>query len=384
MPSTLAALEGIRVLEFASYVSGPYAGVQLADMGAEVIKVEAPGHGDPFRAWGEDAFSPTFESLNRNKKSVVLDLKTDSGRDTALRLADTADVLIENFRPGTLDRLGLDYDTLSARNPGLVYCSITGFGADGPYRDRPGYDTVGQAMGGLLSLLTDKDDPRPMGVSFSDHLSGLMASNGILVALVSRGQSGAGQKVETSLLAATAAFLGENAARYFDTGRVPDRATRTHTAQVYAFTDSQGLPFVVHLSSPVKFWQGLVGVVGRADWLDDPDFSERPARIRNYDRLHRALAEIFNTDTRDRWLAALEAADVPAAPLYDLAEVFDDPQVRHLGMRVSVPHPTRGTIDLVANGVRLSATPSAIKSAAPQLGQHTDEVLKTIAAGVES
>jgi formyl-CoA transferase len=372
MPS---ALEGLRVLEFASYVSGPYAGVLLADMGAEVIKVEAPGHGDPFRAWGEDAFSPTFESLNRNKKSVVLDLKTDSGRDHAVLLADTADVLIENFRPGTLDRLGLDYDTLSGRNPGLVYCSITGFGATGPYRDRPGYDTVGQAMGGLLSLLTEKDDPKPMGVSFSDHLSGLMASHGILAALVARGRSGAGQRVETSLLAATAAFLGENAARYFHTGGVPDRATRTHTAQVYAFTDRDGLPFVVHLSSPVKFWQGLVRVVGRETWLDDPDFSERPARIRNYDRLHAALAEIFATDTRDKWLAALEEADVPAGPLYDLAEVFEDAQVRHLGMRVSVPHPTRGTIDLVANGVRLSATPSALKSAAPLLGQHTDELL---------
>ena len=372
MPS---ALEGIRVLEFASYVSGPYAGMLLADMGAEVIKIEAPDKGDPFRAWGEDAFSPTFETLNRNKKSVVLDLKTGEGTAAALGLCDGADVLIENFRYGTLARMGLDFDILSERNPRLIYCSITGFGSSGPYRDRPGYDTVGQAMGGLLSLLTDTDDPKPMGYSFADHLAGIMACNGVLAALVARGRTGRGQKVETSLLEATTSFVGENAARFFHSGHVPDRATRTHIAQVYAFTDRDGLPFVVHLSSPEKFWRGLVRVVGREEWRDDPRFSERSARMKNYDALHAALAGIFSTESRDHWLAALGANDVPSGPLYDLAEVFEDPQIRHLGMKVSVPHPTAGRVEMVANGVRLSETPVEITSAAPQHGEHTEEVL---------
>ena len=215
------ALAGVRVIEFANYVSGPYAGMLLGDLGADVIKVEEPTRGDPFRGWGRVDYSPTFASVNRNKKSVTIDLKSEAGKADARTLVTDADVVIDNFRPGTLERLGLGYLELSAGNQRLVWCSITGFGSDGPYAHRPGYDTVGQAMSGLLSLLTDPANPQPMGISLSDHLAGITACNGILAALIARGRTGRGQRVDTSLLESAISFCGENMARYFDNGKVP-------------------------------------------------------------------------------------------------------------------------------------------------------------------
>jgi formyl-CoA transferase len=375
------ALEGIRVIEFANYVSGPYAGMLLGDFGAEVIKVEAPDGGDPFRGWGRVEYSPTFGSVNRNKKSVVLDLKSATGVSTARALLRTADVLIENFRTGTMERLGLDYDDVVRDNPRLVWCSITGFGNSGPYASRPGYDTVGQSLSGLLSLLTDLDQPRPMGISLSDHLAGITACNGILGALIARGRTGKGQRVDTSLLEATVSFCGENAARFFENGKVPNRATRTHQAQVYAFVAADGKPFVIHLSTPTKFWRALAEVVGRPEWVADPRFATKETRGRHYDVLRGELAAIFGTDVRAAWLKKLQAADVPAAPLNTLDEVFADPQVIHLGLRQDVPHKRVGTVGLVRNGVRMSATAPDIRSAAPELGEHTDEILAQIKAG---
>ena len=372
------ALEGIRVIEFASYVSGPYAGMLLADFGADVIKVEAPGKGDPFRGWGRVEYSPTFGSVNRNKKSVALDLKSAAGAAAARAIAKGADVVIENFRAGAMERLGLGYDTLRAGNPGLIYCAITGFGTSGPYAKRPGYDTVGQAISGLLSLLTDLNEPRPMGISLSDHLAGMAACNGILAALVSRGRTGLGQRVDTSLLEATLSFCGENAANYFESGDTPSRATRTRRAQVYAFTDSAGKPFVVHLSSPAKFWEGLTRAAGRPEFLADPRFATKETRGKNYAALHDGLASAFRADTREHWLALLLAEVVPAAPINNFDEVFADPQVRHLGMRVDVPHKKLGSVGLVRNGIRMSGTPPAIHSASPELGEHTDEILAAL------
>jgi crotonobetainyl-CoA:carnitine CoA-transferase CaiB-like acyl-CoA transferase len=244
------ALDGIKVLEFASYVSGPFAGMLLSDLGAEVVKVESPEGGDPFRMWGKTDYNGTFGSMNRNKKSVTLDLKTQAGQAAARQLALGTDVIIENFRSGAMERLGLGYEALAVDNPRLVYCSITGFGSEGPYRSRAGYDTIGQAVSGLLAVLTDRKAPQPMGVSLSDHLAGTFAAYGVLAALMARSTSGRGQRVETSLLQATLAFLGENAATFFDDGKVPTRATRCQRAQVFAFTAGDRLPFVVHLSSP--------------------------------------------------------------------------------------------------------------------------------------
>jgi crotonobetainyl-CoA:carnitine CoA-transferase CaiB-like acyl-CoA transferase len=372
------ALEGITILEFASYVSGPYAGMLLGDLGAEIIKIEDPKTGDSFRGWGAADYSATFGSVNRNKKSMILDLKSDEGRAAARALAAEADVVIENMRPGTMERLGLGWDELSATNPRLIYCSITGFGRTGPYADRPGYDTVGQAMGALLSVLTDLDNPQPMGVSLSDHLTGIMAAYGILGALMARHTTGRGQMVDTSLLSATLAFLGENAARYFEEGDIPERKTRTQTAQVYAFVAGDGKPFVVHLSSPPKFWEGLCRTAGHPEWIEDDRFKTKADRRKAYDTLHAGFQEVFRTQPRDHWLGLLREADVPSAPIYSLDEALADPQVQHLGMVTELDHPKVGKVKLVTGAVNLSDTPIAITSPAPGHGEHTEEILTRI------
>jgi formyl-CoA transferase len=369
------ALDGVTVLELASYVSGPYAGMLLGDLGAEVIKIEDPKTGDPFRGWGAADYSATFGSVNRNKKSVILDLKSKEGVAAARALAEKADVIIENYRTGTMDRLGLGWEELSRTNPRLIYCSITGFGSTGPYAQRPGYDTVGQAMGALLSVLTDLDDPKPMGVSLSDHLTGIMAAYGVLGALMARERTGKGQRVETSLLSATLAFLGENAARYFEEGDVPKRKTRTQTAQVYAFVGGDGKAFVVHLSSPPKFWEGLCRVAGHPEWTEDARFKTKADRRKAYDTLHQGFQAVFSTRPRQHWLDLLLAADVPSAPIYTLDEALVDPQVEHLGMVKELPHPKVGKVKLLGGAVTFSDTPAEIVSPAPTHGQHTEEIL---------
>ena len=369
------ALAGIRVVEAASYVTGPFASQLLADMGAEVVKIEEPKRGDPFRGWGERNYAATFCSLNRNKKSITLDLRIDAGRDIALRLASEADVLIQNFRPGVMEKRGLGYDDIKKLNSKIVYCSISGFGPTGPYRDMPGYDTVGQARSGLLSLLTDPGKPQGMGISFSDHLTGMYACYGVLSALMNRMLSGEGQHVETSLLRASVSFVGENAARYFETGHVPRRKHRTTTAGVFAFEDRDGLPFVLHMSSPDKFWRNMFEVVGKPEWSGDSRFNNRRARIENYDTLVEQLTPIFRGGRREDWLRRLTERDVPAAPINTLDEVFADPQVQTYGFPIEVEHPTMGKMKLLGNAVDMSRTPPSIDRPPPMLGEHTEEIL---------
>ncbi|HWP56454.1 MAG TPA: CoA transferase [Candidatus Acidoferrales bacterium] len=372
------ALTGIRVVEMASYVTGPFAGVLLADLGADVIKVEEPGKGDPFRGWGDKLYAANFRSLNRNKRSIALDIRNSEGKEILLKLLATADVFIENFRPGTLDKRGLGYEQIRKLNPRIVYCSISGFGPRGPYKDLPGYDTVGQAMSGLLSLLTDPGEPKGMGISFSDHLTGLYACYGILGALVNRAVTGQGQRVETSLLRASVAFIAENATRYFEDGEVPRRAHRTHHAGVFAFEDRAGKAFVLHLSSPDKFWRGLFEVVGKAEWASDPRFADRKARIENYETLSRAMKEIFRQGDRDDWIRRLREKDVPCAPLNTLDEVFEDPQVREYGFPLEVTHPEMGKVRLVGSAIDMSRTPPKIEKAPPMLGEHTEGILREL------
>ena len=278
-----------------------------------------------------------------------------------------------------MERLGLDYERLAAANPRLVYCSITGFGSEGPYRERPGYDTIGQAMSGLLGVLTDRKAPQPMGVSLSDHLAGTFAAYGILAALMARATSGKGQKVETSLFQATLAFVGENAATYFEDGKVPSRATRCQRAQVFAFTAGDGLPFAVHLSSPPKFWQGLLKATGHEALAADDRFGTRPARVTNYDALVSTLEATFQTRSRAEWLERLGRADVPCGPINSIEEVFADPQVQSLGLRVELPHGKRGKVAVVGNPVRLSETPARMQSSAPDLGADNATILGKIA-----
>lgn len=372
------ALSGIKVLEAASYVTGPFASQLLADMGAEVIKIEEPKRGDPFRGWGERNYAATFCSLNRNKRSLTLDLRSDLGRDIALKLGADADVIIQNFRPGVMDKRGLGYDDIKKLNPAVVYCSISGFGSTGPYRDMPGYDTVGQARSGLLSLLTDPGKPQGMGISFSDHLTGMYACYGVLSALVNRLLTGEGQHIETSLLRASVSFVSENAARYFENGHVPRRKHRTTTAGVFAFEDREGLPFVLHMSSPDKFWRNMFEVAGKPEWSTDPRFNNRKARIENYDLLVEQLAPIFRAGRRDDWLRRLTEKDVPAAPINTLDEVFADPQVRQYGFPIEVEHEKMGKMKLIGNAVEMSRTPPNIERPPPTLGEHTDEVLASL------
>jgi formyl-CoA transferase len=372
------ALDGIKIIEAANYVTGPFAAQLLADLGAEVVKIEEPKRGDPFRGWGDRNYAATFCSLNRNKKSITLDLRTEEGRDVALKLAVEADVLIQNFRPGVMERHGLGYEEVSRRNPKLVYCSISGFGPKGPYRDMPGYDTVGQARSGLLSLLTDPGKPQGMGISFSDHLTGMYACYGVLGALMNRMLTGRGQHVETSLLRASVSFVSENAARYFETGHVPRRKHRTTTAGVFAFEDQDGLPFVLHMSSPDKFWFGLFEVVGKPEWAKDARFNNRKSRVENYDTLAAYLQPIFRSGRREEWLRRLTEKDVPAAPINTLDEVFDDPQVKIYGFPVDVEHPKMGKMKLIGNAVDMSRTPPCIDRPPPTLGEHTEEVLAAL------
>jgi crotonobetainyl-CoA:carnitine CoA-transferase CaiB-like acyl-CoA transferase len=367
------ALEGIHVVEVASYVAGPYAAMLLGDLGAEVVKIEPPA-GDPYRGWDDSPYGPIFASSNRNKRSIVLDLRSPTGQKVARKLVDRADVLVENARAGAMDRLGLGYETLAAANPRLIYLSITGFGGSGPYAHRPGYDTLGQAMGGLLSLLTDMDDPRPMGMSLADHLAGLYGAYGVLAALAARERTGQGQKVDTSLLQATVAFVNESMTRHLATGEVPLRETRVRAAQVFAFKARDGRPFVVHLSSPDKFFQGLLAAAELPELADDPRFATRSARQQNRETLIAILQPIFVTADRAHWLARLEAEDVPAGPMNRLDEVVADPQVQHLEMVRAATHPTEGPQKLVASAVRLDSTPTCLE-VAPTLDQNRDEIL---------
>lgn len=372
------ALEGIKVLDLTSYIAGPFATMLLGDLGAEIIKVEAPGEGDPFRTWDKEPklYSPIFCSFNRNKKSMTLNLRRPEGKEVFLRLARDADVIVENFRPGVMDRFGIGYETMREINPKIIYCSISAFGQSGPYRDRPGYDTLGQALSGLLSILTDLENPTGPGAPFSDHLGGIYGCYGVLGALLARERTGQGQKVETSLLEATMSFIGYSITQSLFTGEVPRMGSRLHQAQVYAFVAGDGLPFVIHLSHPPKFWEGVTEVAGRPDLREDPRFKDRHARIKNYDALEAILKEIFRAQPREHWLKGLLERDVPCAPIRAVDEVFEDPQVRHLDRLMAVKDAGLGTFHLVKNGANLMGTPIDLVLQPPKLGEHGEEVLK--------
>ncbi len=373
------ALEGIRILDLTNYIAGPYATMLLADLGAEVYKIETPGAGDPFRTWDKEPkdYSPSFCGLNRNKKSVTLDLKHAEGKEVFLRLAKNTDVIVENLRPGVVDRLGIGYEDIKKINPKIIYCSISAFGQDGPYRDRPGYDTLGQSLSGLLSVLTDMEHPQGPGAAFSDHLAGIYGCYGILAAIAARERTGKGQKVETSLLESTISFLGLSITQYLFSGVIPEKSSRLKSAGVYALVAGDGKPFVIHLSHPPKFWIGVTEVFGRPDLQTDPRTKDRHARIKNHDLISDVLSTAVKSAPRDHWLKLLQEKDVPCAPINNFAEVFEDPQVKHLDRLMKVSDPEFGTFQLVRNGISLSGTPLELTLRPPKLGEHNDETLRS-------
>ncbi len=372
-------LKDVTVIECATFVTGPYAAALLADLGARVIKVESPPDGDPYRYFAPDpVYSFNFAHLNRNKESIVLDLKSAQGKQICLDLIKRADVFVENFRPGTAERLGFGYDALRALNPRLVYCSISAFGQSGPYVDKPGFDTLGQAMSGLLSLLIDPNEPKVMGMAVSDYVTGLSASYGILGALLAREKSGQGCRVETSLLQATLSFIGETAAGYMRTGNIPNRMARVKNAHAFAFVCKDGLPLAIHCSVPEKFWQALLTALERSDLSKDPRFNTREARRKNYEALEKELAPLFAARTRAEWLKRLETNDVPVAPLYNIAEVVGDAQVNHLGLIEEVAHPKAGTLKFVGGPVQYGGLAKGKATPPPQLGEQSTAILSEL------
>ena len=372
-------LKNLTVVECSTFVTGPYAGALLADLGARVIKIESPPDGDPYRYFAPDPFfSFNFAHLNRNKESLALDLKSSKGKEICIELLKRADVLVENFRPGTAERLGLGYDALRALNPRLVYCSISAFGQSGPYANKPGFDTLGQAVSGLLSLLTDPDEPKVMGMAVSDYVTGLSAGYGILGALLGREKSGDGCRVETSLLQATLSFIGETAAGYMRTGLVPNRMARVKNAHAFAFVCKDKLPIAIHCSVPEKFWLALLKAADRMNLAEDQRFKTRDARRQNYEALESALAPVFLTRSQAEWLQRLEANDVPVVPLYNVAEVLKDPQVRHLDLVEELAHPQAGKLQFVGGPVRYDGLTKEQSMPPPLLGEHSAAILKEL------
>ena len=372
------SLDGIRVLELGNFISGPYGAMLLADMGAEVIKVENPKGGDPFRGWDFGGDQPNFWAYNRGKKSVTLNLQTPEGKENFYALVKTADVVMDNYRPGVTKKLGIDYETLSRMNDRIVCCSITGTGPTGPYVNRPAYDTVGQGMGGMMSVLMDPKDPKPIGPAYADCLSGMFSALGVLSALMARARTGTGQQVDATMVGSILAFLIAPATETLAHGEPPGPYTRPRQSQTYAFAGSDGSMFAIHLSSPQKFWEGLCKAVEHPELIEDPRFKTRPDRRKHYAELNKTFAAIFKEKPCAYWLERLEAHDVPHTPVYNLKEVFEDPQVRHMGMQIQIERKNRPTIRTVKFPLEYSDTKAPHPLPPPELGEHNEEFLKAL------
>lgn len=372
------ALHGVRVLELSRYIAAPVAGKALGELGADVIKIEDPDKGDPMRYWqsGDRSHSPQFAAYNRTKRAITLDLKSERGKEVFLRLADTADVALENFRPGVMDRLGLGWEVLSERNPQLVYCAISGFGEVGPYVDRPAYDTVISAMGGLYSQILDPEVPQPVGPAFSDLLAGTFAVQAVLAALYARTHTGRGQYADASMLRAVLGFLVEPGSNRLDMGEVTLPSTRQRRAQAYGLIASDGLSFVVHMSVPEKFWIATTDAFGVPELRDDPRFADRTARHDNYDALGAELRKAATRRTRAGWFEILAAADIPHAPINGFDRIFEDPQIEAMGIVESIEMPNgERPLAQVGPPFRLSDTPLRVTPPAPGHGADTDMIL---------
>jgi crotonobetainyl-CoA:carnitine CoA-transferase CaiB-like acyl-CoA transferase len=387
----MAPLDGITVLDLTRVLSGPYCTMLLADMGARVIKVEQPGKGDDTRAWGPPFLYPSapspraggpdvngesayFLSINRNKESVTLDFKRSEGRDVLERLIAKSDVLVENFRPGTLTRLGLDYQTLAARHPRLVFCSISGFGHSGPRAKEPGYDAIMQAEGGLMSITGAADGPPyRLGVAIVDIVSGMFAAYGIALALFARERTGRGQEVDLAMLDATVALLTYQAGNYFASGKVPARLGNRHPSivpyETFAASDGE---FVLAVGNDDQ-WGRFCQVAGLPE---DARFATNRQRVTGYDQLRPFVADRLRTQSRQYWIDRLTAAAVPCGSVRSFEELFADPQLAAREMIARVEHATIGQLQVLGVPVKLSDAPGSVRTPPPTLGQHTGAVLE--------
>jgi len=387
------ALSHIRVLDLSRVLAGPWAGQILGDLGAEVIKVERPGSGDDTRHWGppflkdaqgeNTAEAAYYLSANRNKQSLTLDFTQPEGQRIVRELVVQSDVLLENFKVGGLAAYGLDYESLKAINPRLIYCAITGFGQNGPYATRAGYDFMIQGLGGLMSLTGRSDaeegaGPVKVGVALTDILTGLYATVGVLAALAHRERTGEGQHIDTALLDVQVACLGNQALNYLTTGVAPQRMGNAHPNIVpyQDFPTADG-DIILTVGNDGQF-RKFAEVAGHPEWADDPRFASNKARVAHRAELIPLIrqATVFRTTTE--WLAALECAGVPCGPVNDLAQVFADPQVRHRGLEVGMPHPLAGSVPQVASPLRLSASPVSYRHAPPLLGEHSEALLQRL------
>src|SRR5579862_847227 len=365
-------LAGIRVLEQGTFITGPCAGMMLADLGADVIKVESL-EGDPYRAYQGGQYSPHFQAYNRNKRSLALDMKLQSDRALFDRLMSQADVYVQNFRPGTAERLGAGVGRLHQLNPRLVCCSISGFGSSGPYADRPSYDSVAQALSGFLSVVVDHKRPQFLGPALADAITGLYASQGILAALVQRGRTGRGCHVEVSMLEAMTHFAVEPFAAFFALGQTPTSADRPRLAQAYILRTADDRLVAIHLSSLEKFWQGLVAALEAPELASDPRFNPRERRIAEYETLRLELGTRFAQQPLDHWVRRLQAEDVPHAPVNRMDDVVRDPQVAHLGIVVPVESPHTAT-RAVRPAAQFDGARATSVDAAPLLDQHGEAI----------
>jgi len=380
---TPSALNGLRVLDFTRVLAGPFCTMLLADFGADVIKVEQPGRGDDTRAWGppwagsEDLrLSAYYLSVNRNKRSLTLNLKTPEGQALAKALALRSDVLIENFKVGDMRGYGLDFATLHAAHPGLVYCSITGYGQDGPYAERPGYDYIVQGQSGLMSITGPQDgEPYKVGVAISDVFTGMFAANAIQAALRHRDQTGQGQFIDIALFDSQIAALVNVASNYLVSHMPPERFGNAHPNIVpYETFAAADQPFILTVGNDAQF-RRCCDVMGQPQWATDLRFATNPARVQHRDMLIAAMRPIFATRPADHWIAAFLAAGIPAGPINDIPAVFADPQVQARGLVQPVQLADGTSVDLLGPIARLSATPATIRRAPPTLGQDTAAIL---------